>query len=65
MKGALRRDWEQTKKDLHLGGRELNQSLKDTVKQMIGKQRIPAYDRANPPKLIGNLDKKQPAFRVR
>ena len=59
-KAALHRDWEQTKRDLHLGGHELNQSLKDTVMQVAGKQRIPAYDRANPPKMYGQLDTTQP-----
>src|SRR5581483_8090792 len=34
VKEAMRRDWEQTKHDLHLkGGHELNQGVKDTVKQ--------------------------------
>jgi hypothetical protein len=53
---AVRRDWEQTKKDLHIGGHELNQGLTDTVKQMEGKEAIPKGDRANPPKVLGDWD---------
>ena len=54
-KEAFRRDWEQTKKDMHLkGGHELNQGARDTMKQAAGKQAIPADDRANPPKVIGD-----------
>ena len=56
VKEALHRDWEQTKKDLHLGGHELNQSAKDTVKQATGKQGIPVNDAPNPPKVIGDWD---------
>ncbi len=41
VKDALKRDWEQTKKDLHLGGRELGQDVGDTVKQATGKEPIP------------------------
>ncbi len=53
-KEALRRDWEQTKHDLHLkGGHELNQGIADTVKQAAGKEEIPPNDRAIPPKVIG------------
>jgi hypothetical protein len=53
---AVRRDWEQTKKDLHVGGHELNQSAKDTVKQGGGKEAIPRRDQPNPPKVIGDWD---------
>lgn len=56
VKEALRRDWEQTKKDLHLGGHELNQSVSDTVKQATGKQNIPPNDGPNPPKVVGDWD---------
>jgi hypothetical protein len=56
VKEALRRDWEQTKKDLHLGGHELNQGLTDTLKQATGKQSIPPDDGPNPPKVIGDWD---------
>ena len=52
---AMRRDWEQTKKDLGIkGGHELNQNVDDTVKQMAGKQPIPPADKANPAKVIGD-----------
>jgi hypothetical protein len=42
MKDAMKRDWEQTKKDLHMGGKELHQDAGDTVKQATGKEAIPA-----------------------
>ena len=55
VKEAMRRDWEQTKQDLHVsGGHELNQGVADTVKQASGKESIPADDRPNPPKVIGD-----------
>jgi hypothetical protein len=54
VKEAMRRDWEQTKQDLHVkGGHELNQNVGDTVKQAAGKEAIPPADKANPPKVIG------------
>lgn len=56
VKEALHRDWEQTKKDLHIGGHELNQSVGDTVKQAAGKQPLPSSDHPNPPKVIGDWD---------
>lgn len=56
VKEALRRDWTQTKHDLHMGGHELNQDVKDTVKQMAGKQSVPDANSANPGKVIGSFD---------
>jgi hypothetical protein len=57
VKESLRRDWEQTKHDLHLkGGHELNQDVGDTVKQAAGKEAIPAGDRPVPPRVIGTWD---------
>jgi hypothetical protein len=56
VKEAFRRDWQQTKHDLHAGGHELNQSVADTVKQAQGKEAIPVIDKANPPKVIGDAD---------
>jgi hypothetical protein len=56
VKEALHRDWEQTKKDFHVGGHELNQDVKDTVRQATGKQGIPPNDGINPPKVIGDWD---------
>src|SRR5580698_7271535 len=53
---AVRRDWEQTKKDLHVGGHEMNQNLTDTVKQATGSERIPPFDVANPPKVVGEWE---------
>jgi hypothetical protein len=41
VKDALKRDWEQTKSDLHLGGRDIDQSVGDTVKQATGSEPIP------------------------
>jgi hypothetical protein len=53
---AVRRDWMQTKHDLHMGGHELNQKGSDTYKQAAGKETIPDINQANPPKVIGDLD---------
>jgi hypothetical protein len=53
---AVRRDWEQTRHDLHIpGGHELNQKISDTVEQMQGIEKIPANDAPNPPKVIGEF----------
>lgn len=41
LKDALKRDWEQTKKDLHMGGQELHQNVGDTLKQAAGAEPIP------------------------
>ena len=48
VKEAMRRDWEQTKKDIHAGGVELNQNVKDTVKQATGNEPIPSKYVENP-----------------
>lgn len=47
VKEAMKRDWDQTKADLHLGGRELGQNVSDTVKQAAGKEAIPAGSAPN------------------
>lgn len=47
VKDAMKRDWEQTKNDLHLGGKELNQDVGDTVKQAAGKEPVPAANTPN------------------
>jgi len=52
-KAAMRRDWSQTKHDLHLGGHEMNQGATDTLKQAAGEQHLPTMSQANPPKVIG------------
>ena len=52
-KEAMRRDWSQTKHDLHLGGHEMNQGVTDTLKQAAGEQHLPTINQANPPKVIG------------
>ena len=44
LKTALQRDWEQTKKDLHLGGAELHQGVGDTLKQAAGGAPIPPWN---------------------
>ncbi len=42
VKGALERDWEQTKSDLSQGtGHQLNQGLADTLKQAVGADAVP------------------------
>jgi hypothetical protein len=56
VKNAVRRDWQQTKHDLHAGGHELNQAASDTIKQATGREAVPAIDKPNPPKVIGELD---------
>jgi len=57
IKEAFRRDWEQTKHDMHVGGEpDLNQNVDDTVKQMAGKQPIPPADQPN-------WDMYEPAYR--
>lgn len=48
IKGALKRDWEQTKADVSSKGHELDQSAGDTVKQAAGKQPIPPGNMPNP-----------------
>jgi len=61
-RGALSRDWQQTKHDLHLGGHELNQSLDHTVSQATGSEVAPPIDAANPPKVIGRWEDVEPAI---
>lgn len=46
-KEALRRDWEQTKADLEIGGAYLNQDADDTFMQAVGAQSIPPRDEPN------------------
>jgi hypothetical protein len=50
---ALRRDWSQTKHDLHLGGHEMNQDVKNTLNQAAAREHLPTINEANPPKVIG------------
>ncbi len=46
---ALRRDWEQTKEDVPgLQGSELNQDVRDTLRQASGQQQTPPPDAPNP-----------------
>ncbi|PZR05997.1 MAG: hypothetical protein DI536_31530 [Archangium gephyra] len=47
VKEAMKRDWEQTKKDFKVGGTELNQDVTDTVKQAVGKEPIPPRSEPN------------------
>lgn len=47
-KEAMKRDWEQTKSDFGAKARDLNQDAKDTVKQAVGKQPIPAPGQPTP-----------------
>ncbi len=56
VKEAIRRDWQQTKQDLHMkGGHELSQKGTDTIKQAVGKEDIPSINDPNPQKIIGDL----------
>jgi hypothetical protein len=57
VKEAMKRDWEQTKHDLRLGGRELGQDVDDTVKQAAGKEAIPSRAVPNAP----HMPKAQPS----
>jgi hypothetical protein len=41
IKEAMKRDWEQTKNDLHMGGKDLDQDVTETIDQMTGKEPIP------------------------
>ena len=64
VKEAVRRDWQQTKHDLYLkGGHELNQTLRDTVRQAIGRESIPSNDRPNPPRTMGEWEDIERAIR--
>jgi len=49
IKGAFKRDWEQTKADLSSKGHDLDQGVGDTVKQAMGKEPIPRGNTPNPP----------------
>lgn len=57
-KEAMKRDWEQTKKDFGAGGRELDQDVDDTVKQAVGKDVIPPRNQVNAP---GGIPMPKPA----
>jgi hypothetical protein len=61
VKGALKRDWEQTKADLSSKGHELDQDVDDTVKQAAGKQRIPPGNQPN--RETDDWDKVEPGYR--
>ena len=66
VKEALKRDWAQTKADVHAAsGRELDQDVDDTVKQAIGSEPIPPRNQANPPDADDyqrvNFDEVEPA----
>ncbi len=57
-KEALKRDWSQTKADLHVdSGKKLRQGAGDTVKQAAGKEPLPAPNQPNPP----DFNKVEPA----
>jgi hypothetical protein len=49
VKEAMKRDWEQTKNDFSAGGKDLSQDVDDTVKQVAGKEPIPAANVKNAP----------------
>jgi hypothetical protein len=56
VKGAFRRDWDQTKHDFGGNPPDLKQDVPDTVKQAAGKQIIP-------PPSVPNFEEHEPAFR--
>ncbi len=45
---AFRRDWEQTKADLWREGRDLHQTVSDTVKQALGTEPLPLPHQPTP-----------------
>ena len=49
VKEALKRDWEQTKKDFGAGGKELDQDVGDTLGQAAGAEPIPPPNVPNAP----------------
>jgi hypothetical protein len=55
VKEAVRRDWQQTRHDLHAGGHELNQRGTDTLRQAAGTAVVPSINDANPPRVTGVL----------
>ena len=60
-KEALKRDWEQTKRDFTGDkGRDLNQDAGDTIKQAAGKEPIPPRNIPNPP---DTWESNEPALR--
>lgn len=61
-KEAVRRDWEQTRHDLHLGGHELNQNLRHTLAQAVGSEALPAIDVANRPQVIATWQEAEVAI---
>jgi hypothetical protein len=64
VKEAMTRDWQQTKHDLaQKAGHALNQTVVDTVKQIVGKEPLPPIDRPNPPKVIGELSEDEQPIR--
>lgn len=38
VKGAMKRDWEQTKNDVGIDGTDLDQDVDDTLRQAAGKE---------------------------
>ncbi len=62
VKEALKRDWEQTKSDVHAGGRDLDQNVGDTVRQMAGKEDIPPASQPNSKSLGSDNDTRRPTW---
>lgn len=65
IKGAIKRDWEQTKSDLsaHHAGKDLDQSVGDTVRQAAGKEEIPLANAPSPSKMDRSWDEVEPEYR--
>jgi hypothetical protein len=62
VKEALRRDWTQTKHDMHVGGHELNQNAIDTLQQTVAETAMPPSDVANRPTVIGGWEDAETAI---
>ena len=64
VKSAIKRDWEQTKHDFSKkSGRDLDQSVGDTIKQAAGKEPIPPGGAPNPSDVDKEWDDVEPAYR--
>jgi len=62
VKEAMRRDWMQTRHALGVGGRELNQTLTNTLKQAAAKEHLPTVDEANPARIVGEWSEAEVPF---
>ena len=63
MKGAMRRDWEQTKVDFGGAGKDLNQDASDTLRQASGEAPVPSSWVANAPS-AGDVERRHKASEI-